>query len=129
MSAMAGPKILIIDDDKTLVALLVHELRDAGYQVVAAMDPVQGLMSAKREAPELVLLDLMMPAGGGMPLLEKLVFAGRGRVVVMTASSDPKLEAEAKSHGAAGFLRKPVDPSALKALVEELVGPPGSAAE
>ncbi len=49
--------------------------------------------------------------------------------VVMTASSDPKLEAEAKSHGAAGFLRKPVDPSALKALVEELVGPPGSAAE
>ena len=71
---MAGPTILIIDDDKTLVALLVHELRDAGYQVVAAMDPVQGLMSVKREAPELVLLDLMMPAGGGMPLLEKLVF-------------------------------------------------------
>jgi len=126
---MAGPKILIIDDDKALVALLVHELRGAGYQVLAAVDPVQGLMSAKRDAPALVLLDLVMPAGGGMPLLEKLVFGGTARVVVMTASSDPKLEAEAKSHGAAGFLRKPVAPGALKALVEELVGPPGSEEE
>jgi len=116
-------KILIIDDDRALVALLSRQLRDAGYQVVAALDPVQGMMSAKRETPELVLLDVVMPAGGGMPLLEKLLL-NKAPVIVMTASSDPKLEAEAKSTGAAGFLKKPMDPSALRALVEELLGPP-----
>ena len=120
---MSNPKILIIDDDRALVALLSRWLRDAGYEVVAALDPVQGMMSAKREAPELVLLDVVMPAGGGMPLLEKLLL-DKAPVIVMTASSDPKLEAEAKSAGAAGFLKKPVDPSALRALVEELLGPP-----
>jgi len=71
---VSNPKILIIDDDKALVTLLSHELREAGYQVVAALDPVQGMMSAKREAPELVLLDVVMPAGGGMPLLWKSSF-------------------------------------------------------
>jgi len=116
-------KILIIDDDRALVALLSRQLRDAGYRVVAALDPVQGMMSAKRETPELVLLDVVMPAGGGMPLLEKLLL-NKAPVIVMTASSDPKLEAEAKSTGAAGFLKKPMDPSALRALVEELLGPP-----
>ena len=120
---MSNLKILIIDDDRALVALLSRQLRDAGYQVVAALDPVQGMMSAKRETPELVLLDVVMPAGGGMPLLEKLLL-NKAPVIVMTASSDPKLEAEAKSTGAAGFLKKPVDPSALRALVEELLGPP-----
>ena len=120
---MSNPKILIIDDDRALVALLSRWLRDAGYEVVAALDPVQGMMSAKREAPELVLSDVVMPAGGGMPLLEKLLL-DKAPVIVMTASSDPKLEAEAKSAGAAGFLKKPVDPSALRALVEELLGPP-----
>jgi len=119
---VSNPKILIIDDDRALVALLSRWLRDAGYEVVAALDPVQGMMSAKREAPELVLLDVVMPAGGGMPLLEKLLL-DKAPVIVMTASSDPKLEAEAKSAGAAGFLKKPVDPSALRALVGELLGP------
>ncbi len=120
---MSNLKILIIDDDRALVALLSRQLRDAGYRVVAALDPVQGMMSAKRETPELVLLDVVMPAGGGMPLLEKLLL-NKAPVIVMTASSDPKLEAEAKSTGAAGFLKKPMDPSALRALVEELLGPP-----
>jgi len=119
---VSSSKILIIDDDRALVALLSRWLRDAGYEVVAALDPVQGMMSAKREAPELVLLDVVMPAGGGMPLLEKLLL-DKAPVIVMTASSDPKLEAEAKSAGAAGFLKKPVDPSALRALVGELLGP------
>jgi len=119
---VSNPKILIIDDDRALVALLSRWLRDAGYEVVAALDPVQGMMSAKREAPELVLLDVVMPAGGGMPLLERLLL-DKPPVIVMTASSDPKLEAEAKSAGAAGFLKKPVDPSALRALVGELLGP------
>ena len=64
MSAMAGPTILIIDDDKTLVALLVHELRDAGYQVAAftVNDPARarllfewGVTSVFSDAPDILL--------------------------------------------------------------------------
>lgn len=114
-------KILLIDDDKTVVSVVSAVLRAAGYQVVSALDPVQGFMAFRREKPQLVVLDLMMPAGGGMQLLEKLVAVGKVPVIVITALTDGKLEAEAKAAGAGGFMRKPVNPQALKELVEELV--------
>ena len=99
-------KILLIDDDKTVVNMLSAVLSAAGYQVISALDPVQGFMAVRREKPQLVLLDLMMPAGGGMPLLKKLT---------------AKVEAEANAAGAAGFLKKPVDPELLKGVIEEVV--------
>src|SRR5881392_4212665 len=103
-------KILLIDDDKTVVNMLSAVLSAAGYQVISALDPVQGFMAVRREKPQLVLLDLMMPAGGGMPLLKKMTATGKVPVVVITSLTDGKVEAEAKAAGAAGFLKKPVDP-------------------
>jgi len=114
-------KILLIDDDKTVVSVVSAVLRGAGYQMVSALDPVQGFMAFRREKPQLVVLDLMMPAGGGMQLLEKLTSMGKVPVIVMTALTDGKVEAEAKAAGAAAFLKKPVNPEELKTLIEELV--------
>ena len=113
--------ILLIDDDKTVVATIAAVLRASGYQVVSALDPVQGFMAARREKPQVIILDLMMPAGGGMQLLKKLSSMGKTPVVVITMMSDPKTEAEATAAGAAGFLKKPVDPQALKELVADLL--------
>lgn len=112
---------MVIDDDKTIVSVVSAVLRAAGYQVVSALDPVQGFMAFRREKPELVVLDLMMPAGGGMQLLKKLTAVGKVPVIVMTALLDGKVEAESRAAGAAGFLKKPVNPEALKQLIEELV--------
>jgi DNA-binding response OmpR family regulator len=95
-------------------------LRAANYQVVSALDPVQGFMAFRREKPQLVVLDLMMPAGGGMQLLEKLTSMGTVPVIVITASQQRNAEAEARAAGAAGFLPKPVNPETLKELIEEL---------
>ena len=117
----AADKILVIDDDKTVVATITAVLQAAGYQVVSALDPVQGFMAARREKPQVVILDLMMPAGGGMQLLQKLTSMVKVPVVVITMLSDPKAEAEATAAGAAGFLKKPVDPQALKEVVAELL--------
>lgn len=119
-------KVLLIDDDKTVVSAVSAMLRGGGYQVVSALDPVQGFMAARREKPQVVVLDLMMPAGGGMQLLQKLTAVGGGKlpVIVITSMTDGKAEAEAKAAGAAGFLKKPVDPTALKGLIEELVSDP-----
>jgi len=114
-------KILLIDDDKTVVSTLSAVLRAADYEVVSALDPVQGFMAVRREKPQLVLLDLMMPAGGGMPLLKKLTAMGKVPVVVITSLTDGKVEAEAKAAGAAGFLKKPVDAESLKGVIEEVV--------
>jgi len=113
-------KILLIDDDKTVVTVVTAVLRAASYQVVSALDPVQGFMAFRREKPQLVVLDLMMPAGGGMQLLEKLTSMGKVPVIVITASLQGNAEAEARAAGAAGFLKKPVNPEALKNLIEEL---------
>jgi DNA-binding response OmpR family regulator len=113
-------KILLIDDDKTVVTVVTAVLRAANYQVVSALDPVQGFMAFRREKPQLVVLDLMMPAGGGMQLLEKLTSVGKVPVIVITASLQGNAEAEARAAGAAGFLKKPVNPEALKDLIEEL---------
>ncbi len=123
---MRHQTVLIIDDDMAVVKLLARELRSAGYDIVAAVDPVQGLMSAKRESPDLILLDLMMPAGGGMQLLDRLATVGRARVVVMTAMDEPGLKAQAQSHGATAFVKKPVEPKAVAALVQQLLPQQGS---
>lgn len=114
-------KILVIDDDKTVVGTITAVLRAAGYEVVSALDPVQGFMFARREKPQVIILDLMMPAGGGMQLLRKLTSTGKAPVVVITMLKDPKVEAEAKAAGAAAFLTKPVDPQSLKDVITELL--------
>jgi two-component system, OmpR family, response regulator VanR len=114
-------KVVLIDDDKTVVSTVSAVLRAGGYQVASALDPVQGFMAVRREKPQVVVLDLMMPAGGGMQLLQKLTAVGKVPVIVITALTDGKLEGEAKAAGAAAFLKKPVNPEALKGLIEELV--------
>jgi len=114
------PKILIVDDDEQFALLLANHLRGAGYQPVTAVDAMQGFMFALRENPALILLDISMPAGGGMSLLGRLAKAVRTQlvpVVVVTARQEPEVEAEARSNGAVEFLRKPIDRDTLLAAV------------
>lgn len=108
----AKPKILIVDDDEKLALLVAGYLRAAGYPSVTAADAMQGFMFAQREQPALILLDINMPAGGGLTLLERLVKSVKTQlipIVVMTARQEPEFEAEVQAKGAAGFLRKPIE--------------------
>ncbi|HXH62814.1 MAG TPA: response regulator [Gemmatimonadales bacterium] len=118
------PKILLIDDDKQLTAAFASFLREAGYVALVAHDPMQGLMFAQRETPALILLDMMMPAGGGMGLFDKLARSPKTQaipVLVVTATTDLKTEREAREHGAVGVLHKPVDREVLLQNVKELL--------
>ncbi len=118
------PKVLVIDDDKTIVALVSATLRAVGYQVLAAYDAMQGFMLAQREVPAVILLDIQLPAGGGLPLLEKITTSTKTHaipVVIITGETDPKLEAETKVKGATAFVRKPVYQKALIGLLEGLL--------
>jgi len=65
-------KILIIEDDQTVQTVLKLVFTEAGYQVFAALDAMQGVMLAKQIKPNLIVLDIMMPAGGGFVVYERL---------------------------------------------------------
>ncbi len=70
--AMAGERILVVDDDRTVLTYLKAVLGKEGYRVFTAMDALQGPMVARQSQPDLVVLDLAMPAGGGTAVLDRL---------------------------------------------------------
>lgn len=120
----AAPKILVIDDDKTFTAMVSSLLRAAGYVAIVAFDAMQGFMLAQREHPDLIVLDLSMPAGGGMQVLDRLRQAHRTQnvpVVIVTGTGSATLEAEVKAKGVTAILIKPVDTKALIEVVNRLV--------
>lgn len=119
---MAPKRVLIIDDDKTIVTLMTALLRKGGYQVLAAFDGASGFMTAQRERPDLILLDLQMPAGGGEAVWKRLCSSAHTSgipVVYVTATSSPGFAAEVEAQGAAGFIRKPFDPETFTERVGE----------
>jgi DNA-binding response OmpR family regulator len=118
---MAGRKILVIDDDKTMVTLITALLRKEGHQVIPAFDANSGFMIAQRERPDLVLLDMEMPAGGGMATWKRLQMSTHTSgipVVFVSATSTPGFAGEVEALGAAGFIQKPFDPEIFGRRVE-----------
>lgn len=124
----AKGKLLIIDDDRSFVALAATILRDAGYLVLEAYDAAQGFMFASHEPPDLFLVDMLMPAGGGMNVLERVRHNERLAkvpIIVVTASTDEGLEAKVKAKGADHLLQKPLDRDSLLSLVAAALAPSG----
>lgn len=122
--AGTGTLIQIVDDDPDMIKLERAILTGAGYRTTAAFDAMQGMMVAQREQPALVIIDLHMPAGGGLALIRKLKAAQKTAntpLLVLTADSAQNLPAEARALGASEFLLKPVTPEQLLEAVARLV--------
>jgi CheY-like chemotaxis protein len=89
---------------------------------------MQGFMFAQREVPDLILLDINMPAGGGMTVFDRLHHSAKTReipVIVVTAVSDAKTEADSTAHGARAVLHKPIDKEILLQHVAAVVSSAG----
>lgn len=117
-------KLLIIDDDRAFVVLAAAILRDAGFMVLEAHDAMQGFMYAQQDPPAIILLDMQMPAGGGMNLLQKVRDVPRLRsipIIVVTASTDEGLVETVRAKGAVDVLRKPVDRDRLVSMVSAIL--------
>src|SRR5438046_7013194 len=122
-SVPAGPpaKILVADDDQSLVRTLTWILKEHGYTVVAVPGGDGLLTKLEEERPQLLLLDIMMPKVDGLQLLERLKSDERYRdLPVLMVSSMPPEEATVKSLGlgAADFIAKPFRVRELLARVE-----------
>lgn len=117
--------ILIVEDDDDLRLAMGIRLKSAGYKIVEAADGVTAMSVAQRERPDLVLLDLGLPAGDGFLVLERmksLVPLAAIPVIVLSAR-DPAMNREnARRAGALAFFQKPVENRTLLAAVRAALG-------
>ena len=105
----AGAHILIVDDDRLVLATLGHGLRDAGYRVSEASDGATALAMVAREKPDLALLDVRMPDISGVKLAERLAAEHGLPFMFLSAYGDPDIIQRATELGALGYLVKPLD--------------------
>ncbi len=118
-------KILIVEDDKKIVAALSVRLKAAGYEAVAAFDAVMAGSVAAKERPDLVLLDISMPGGDGLLVAErlrKLPVPVNIPMIFLTASKKPGLREQAMALGAAAFFEKPYEADQLLGAIKTALG-------
>src|SRR3990172_9848805 len=116
MGKTGKKKILIVDDERDIVKALTLRLGVSGYQVVAAYDGVQGVFLAYKEKPDLILLDIRMPAGDGFSVAEKLKQSSRTTripIIFLTGSPEEEAVEKALALGARFYIKKPYDPEEL----------------
>src|SRR5579859_8001580 len=113
---MATQKILIVDDDPDLRQALRLRLRNSHYDTVHAVDGYSAIAMAYKEHPDLIILDLGLPAGDGFVVLDRLQKddkLSRIPVIVLTARDPQSSERRAMRAGAAAFFQKPADNTEL----------------
>jgi len=130
---MEKQKILIVDDDPDLKKGLNLRLRANHYDTVYASDGFSAVMMAQKERPNLIILDIGLPAGDGFVVLDRLqknATLASIPVIVLTAR-DPQFNKERTlKAGATAFLQKPADNAELlEAICSALNQPPGTAAQ
>jgi two-component system, OmpR family, alkaline phosphatase synthesis response regulator PhoP len=120
-------KILIADDEKDLVFLLKTRLESLGFEVVTAYDGIEALQKAHNESPDLIILDVMMPAGDGFKICEKLKSeedTSSIPVIFLTAKTLDKDERKGLSVGAECYFKKPFEAEELIETIEKVLSRP-----
>ena len=121
-----GKKILAVDDSGSLRQMLNFSLRTGGYQVVDAVDGVDGLAKAQATQFDLVLTDQNMPNMDGLTLIRSLRALPAYRqvpILMLTTESSPEMKSKGREAGANGWLVKPFDPNRLLEVVGKCIGP------
>ena len=118
-------RILIVEDETELIKAIEIRLKQADYEVLFAYDGQEGLDKAKKEKPDLIILDLMLPKMDGHKvcgLLKKDTRFAKIPIIVLTAKaqeSDEKLSFEV---GADAYIAKPFQHEVVLAKIKELLG-------
>ena len=113
---MTAPRVLIIDDDRTLLDLLRVYLTSGGLKIEVAEDAAVAIRTILASPPDLIILDIAMPYLDGMEVLAALKSDASTRdipVIVLTARTDEECFVQANNLGAESFLRKPVERDVL----------------
>lgn len=115
-------KILVVEDDKKIATAIAVRLKAEGFKVDIAMDAAMGIACARKMEPDLILLDISMPAGDGFIVAERLRSLAQTMFtpfIFLTASKQPGLRERAREAGAVDFLEKPYEAAELLNAVKD----------
>ena len=118
---MSGETILLIDDDATLRELLADQLHTAGYRALEAADGAIGLRLAAEAAPDLIVLDVMMPGMSGWEVCEHLRTKSRVPIILLTAKGEEFDKLRGFRLGVDDYVTKPFSFAELMARVGALL--------
>ena len=118
MGAADKATILVVDDDRLVLATLVHGLAQAGYEVVDADNGDDAILLAREHRPDLALLDIRMEGKSGFDVAETLRDKYRIPFMFLSAFSDDATIAQVKALGAVAYLVKPLDIRQIVPAVE-----------
>lgn len=115
-------KILIVEDDENLRFLVVHRLKNEGYQVLEEGDGLAAVQIISTEKPDIVLLDWMLPGKEGSEVCEEVRKQGfEGLIIMMTAKAQDVDKIDAYQFGASDYVTKPFNMDVLVAMLESKV--------
>jgi DNA-binding response OmpR family regulator len=123
---MSKHKILVVDDDPDLVRALRLRLRANNYEIATATDGYSAIAAAQKEHPDLIVLDLGLPAGDGFVVLDRLQKSdtlSAVPVIVLSARDPQDNETRALKAGAAAFFQKPADNEELLNVIRVSLPP------
>jgi DNA-binding response OmpR family regulator len=124
MALAMGKKILIADDEPDVVRVLATRLRAHDYQVIGALDGMQAVSQAHHESPDLILLDIMMPASDGYAVLESLRMSSHTDtipVMLLSGLPEEELQERVAELGVQGFIPKPFDTEKVLGQISALL--------
>ena len=119
-----GERVLVVDDEPDIVALVAYHLAKAGYRVSTAATGTDALRAAREERPALVVLDLMLPGMSGFDVLEQLRAHDATRevaVLMLTARKEEPDRVRGLTLGADDYLTKPFSPAELELRVAAIL--------
>ena len=118
-------KILIVDDEINVIKVIASRLKANNYDVVSASDGTFAIKKALEEKPDLIILDIRMPAGGGVSVFENLKRLDSTMmtpIIFITAHPTEEIKQQVLEMGANDFVAKPFDPEDLLVKVRKALG-------
>jgi CheY-like chemotaxis protein len=132
MNSGAKPKkILVVDDNEIVIKTISLKLQGAGYEVLTAMDGATAVATARKETPDLILLDLSFPPDvegvpwDGFRIMEwfhRLDAVKKIPIIVITGTDDPTAKQRATNTGAVAYFQKPLEHDYLLKVIRATLG-------
>lgn len=113
--------LLIIDDDEKLNRLLTKYLNEFGFRLISATHPQKGLALLKKESPDLVILDVMLPEMNGFEVCKQVRASSSVPIIMLTARGDLMDKVVGLELGADDYLPKPFEPRELVARIQSIL--------
>lgn len=121
------PKILVVDDDPVILKTVGVKLSNAGFEVVTGHDGAEAITTARKESPDVIILDMNFPPEvavawdgiGVMKWLQRMENGHTPPIIIITGAQQEHLREEALEAGALAFFQKPIDNEGLVALINK----------